>query len=921
MLKSVVGFLLSMLALALVIAGPAQATTYTVNSTADESPAAPDNTVCTLREAINMASTNSSVGDVACGAAGQTSLDTIEISAAAPIVLNGPVGTDDNLDGDLDLIEPGGDLTVTGAGDGNAVLHAINDRVFDKLPGNTGLLTLDGITVQNGNTTAQGASGEGGGIRVQAGDLTVAGESIVQINAAAEQGGGIFITAPGDLTISNSTITGNTAVLPAALTTSAGGGGIAAQATSVTLSNATVSNNTVTRNHPGVVTQEVSGGGILADQGEVEATNSTISGNHVNIGGNVGPDQALGGGIAAQFVTIASSTVNDNRLTGGASRKGGGIYLDDPGNPPVFASQIDSSTFSNNGQTATAVSGGAIYADGGDTSIRFTTFAFDDATTGRAVFFDDRGHGTTSFQFRTSLFFGEGCADDDAGADGPEFTSGGDNVYDTVTGCPITVGDQTPNISLNPLAANDGPTQTHSLPLNTPILNDIPLTRCNNAFNLPPAIPARDQRGRPRAVDGGCEAGAFEVMSCSGLAATIIGTNSIDIIPTTPANDVVVAGNSDDTIQASAGNDTICGDQGLLDKVDYATAPGGGPAVVDLAAGTATLPGKSDSIFGTEQVFGTAAGDTLLGTDANGEVRGNGGNDILNGRGGQDAITGGADDGGIGDLVVFDNAPGNVTVDLTDNAFQSTGNGSKLIDGVESIRGGAFNDQLTGNGAANTISGAAGADTVHAGGGGDTVIGGSGTDSLFGEAGDDFMDALDGEIDNVDCGDGADTTNVDGTDVLLACDFATPPDTTPPDTTPPDTTPPDTTPPDTTAPVLSLSGSKRQKVGASVSVGALCDEACTAAGSGKLVVTTPNGSAKSAARGKRRTFKLKPASLILLPGTGGALKLRLPKRTRNAATAALTDGGSARAAVTVTATDSSANSVTESRQTRLVIPR
>jgi len=100
-------------------------------------------------------------------------------------------------------------------------------------------------------------------------------------------------------------------------------------------------------------------------------------------------------------------------------------------------------------------------------------------------------------------------------------------------------------------------------------------------------------------------------------------------------------------------------------------------------------------------------------------------------------------------------------------------------------------------------------------------------------------------------------------------------------------------------------------------VGALCDEACTAAGSGKLVVKTPSGSGKSAAKGKR-TLKLKPATISLVPGTVGALKLKLSKPVRKAVTAALADGGSARATVTVTATDPSANAATQTRKVKVV---
>ena len=905
------------LLLSLLAASSAAATTYTVTSTADESPAAADNGICTLREAIHMASTNTVVGDVACGAAGQTSLDTINLSAT-PILMPAAVGTDDNLDGDFDLLGPGGDLTIntTVAGGANAVLHGpVDDRVIDKLAGNSGLLTLNGITVQHGNAGASGANAEGGGIRTQAGNLALTGGTIVQSNAAIGHGGGVAM-ASGSLTVSNATIGPNNAVqVPAGLTGTAGGGGISiGGGSNVILTNATVTTNTVTRNQAGVADQTVDGGGILARQSRVIATNSTISGNQINISGNSGPDEARAGGIAASTVDIAGSTINGNRLSGGLSRKGGGIYADAPGDPPTFANQIHDSTFSDNGSTATnGTSGGAIYTNGGVTKIRFTTFAHHDALTGGALFFDDRGFASTSMEIRTSIFFGDGCADDDGAFVGPEI-SGSHNVFDTVVDCPFSATDQNLSLVLDPLSNNGGPTSTHGLPVNTPLLNDIPPTPCNSAVNTAPTIPARDQRGFPRNVDGGCEAGAIEVMSCQGQAATIIGTLSPDLIPTTPGNDVVVGGNGGDTIQASAGNDTICGDQNA-DTIDYSAAPGGGPAVVDLLAGTATLPGKTDGVFGTEQVFGTAAGDTLLGTDANGEMRGNGGNDILNGRGGQDAITGGADDGGIGDQIVFDNAPGNVTANLTDTvSFQSTGNGNKLITGVEGIRGGPFNDQLTGDGAANRIDGAGGADTVHAGSGGDTVIGGAGIDSLFGEAGDDLMQALDGAIDNVDCGDGNDTLDVDATDVLVACELPAPPGETPPGETPPGETPPTI---DKTAPVLTLSGKKSQKLGASVSVGALCDEACTATGSGKLVVKAPSGSGKSTAKGKR-TFKLKPASLSLVPGTVGTLVLKLSKGARKAATAALAAGGSARASVTVTATDPSANAATQTRKAKLV---
>ena len=58
-----------------------------------------------------------------------------------------------------------------------------------------------------------------------------------------------------------------------------------------------------------------------------------------------------------------------------------------------------------------------------------------------------------------------------------------------------------------------------------------------------------------------------------------------------------------------------------------------------------------------------------------------------------------------------------------------------------------------------------------------------------------------------------------------------------------------------------------------------------------------------------------------MPGTVGTLKLKLSKPALKAATAALADGGSVRASVTVTATDPSANAATQTRKAKLIARR
>ena len=59
---------------------------------------------------------------------------------------------------------------------------------------------------------------------------------------------------------------------------------------------------------------------------------------------------------------------------------------------------------------------------------------------------------------------------------------------------------------------------------------------------------------------------------------------------------------------------------------------------------------------------------------------------------------------------------------------------------IENGIGGAGNDQLIGNGVANTLSGGNGNDALYGGGGNDALYGGAGADNLYGGAGKDAID-------------------------------------------------------------------------------------------------------------------------------------------------------------------------------------
>lgn len=95
-------------------------------------------------------------------------------------------------------------------------------------------------------------------------------------------------------------------------------------------------------------------------------------------------------------------------------------------------------------------------------------------------------------------------------------------------------------------------------------------------------------------------------------------------------------------------------------------------------------------------------------------------------------------------------------------------------DANDTINGGDGNDSVTGNSANDTVDGGPGDDDVRGGGGSDRVIGGPGRDTVNGDGpevlddGNDTIDVNDGELDQVQCGFGADIVNADALDVADA---------------------------------------------------------------------------------------------------------------------------------------------------------
>jgi len=206
------------------------------------------------------------------------------------------------LDKNLSLIGTGGEqVTILDGMASGSVVQVV-----------AGVVSLTGLTLTNGSGTPTDYGRHGGGLLVI--DLVPGGEQpnvtmshCSVTNSSADTGGGISVLG-GDLTITNSMVSGNAAL--------GRGGGIHADSVSLTLTNSTVSWNIAS-----------SSGGIHADNGITTLANSSISTNtatYYYVAGNqtyfgVGGLTKSGGRLEASDVVLDSNSGHGMELSGGSS--------------------------------------------------------------------------------------------------------------------------------------------------------------------------------------------------------------------------------------------------------------------------------------------------------------------------------------------------------------------------------------------------------------------------------------------------------------------------------------------------------------------------------------------------------------------------------------------------------------------------
>jgi len=434
---------------------------FTVNSTADAIDANLGNGVCataidecTFRAAIMEA--NALPGD-----------DIITLPAGIYTLTIAGRGEDVAATGDLDITS---NLTVNGVDAANTIVDAGElDRIFHILGSST--VNISAVTLRGGSAFMEPSAPDnnGGGILNSAGDLTLT-NSTLSSNTAGGTGAGLFNSTGGALTLTNSSVFSNSAPYD--------GSSVFNGADST----ASIIDSTINGNNYGI-----------ANLGMLTIANSIIRNNFGYFGGIVN------GGT----MTITASTIHSNI----AGAFGGGIFND--GTLLLVNSAVISNTAtSGNGIRSTGtltITNTTISSNSGDGLHNDGTANLSNVTltnnTGTGIVSSGAVNIRNTIIARNTSGQGADCSG--------TLNSLGYNLIKTTTGCNIG-GDTTGNLMgvdplLGPLQDNGGPTFMRALLSGSPAINAGDPVGCADQLGV---LLLTDQRGWPRA--GRCDIGAYE---------------------------------------------------------------------------------------------------------------------------------------------------------------------------------------------------------------------------------------------------------------------------------------------------------------------------------------------------------------------------------------------------------------------------
>ena len=516
-----------------------QGSTLVVNTAVDGFGSGPAQ--LSLRQALNLANT-------------QTTADTISFD---PVVFGSPRTI--NLDGTELLLSDPATTTITGPGASLLTVTGGNaSRVFEVAAGASA--SISGLTITGGNAS------DGGGL-LNSGTLSLSATNVVG-NTASQGGGGVYTARDGTSTLTDCTISGNSAAV---------GGGVESYDATTGLNRCTISGNQANATGGGLISfgsqftltectisgnSSKAGGGLYTHFGSLSMSRTTVSGNTANYGGGVCTSNTA--------VDLESSTLSGNV----ASTKGGGLYS------YYCAATLTDCTISGN---SSAGSGGGVYLNLYGARVTGCTISGNHAATGGGLV-----NKKANSLLTDTIVAGQASGGDILELDGTD--SGSNNLIGDGTGESGLVNGVNGNLvgttasSIDPLLAPlgdyGGPTLT------MPLLPGSPAIDAGTATGAP----TTDQRGLGRV--GAVDIGAFE---SQGFVLTPLAGSSPQsaLIGTAFTNPLTVVVSANNPVEPVNGG-----------RVTFAANPVGGSSA-SLSAATATISGGQAGV--------TAAANTKAG--------------------------------------------------------------------------------------------------------------------------------------------------------------------------------------------------------------------------------------------------------------------------------------------------------------------
>jgi len=285
------------------------------------------------------------------------------------------------------------------------------------------------LSIENGSTVNQNTASSGGGLYASSSTVSIA-SSTFSANTVYSSGGALYVYMNSQVSIADSTLADNTATMSGGALYSSYGSGGQIDITSSTLTNnqaetgagvylendsrltltgTSVTGNTATGSGGGVFVESssftvneasaitgnnaYSGGGIDSRYGQVSITDSVLSSNTAN-------EEGRAIRVYATIFNLSNSEVSGNN----ALAQGGGLCIDG-----YYPATITSVVFLQNH----ASSGGGIYTTNEETDIATSTFSANSADSGGGVY---NGSGSLSvvdsvFSNNTAEYEGGGLLD------------------------------------------------------------------------------------------------------------------------------------------------------------------------------------------------------------------------------------------------------------------------------------------------------------------------------------------------------------------------------------------------------------------------------------------------------------------------------------------------------------------------------